>query len=658
MKKFITLLLLLASGFAFSLNEYDKSQIAFRNLLVNGGFEAHLADWTASAGTVAHDTSSPLAGNGSGQWTPGGSGRTFRTALYSVPAGLQSQNCLARFTHMGNAAGDYKAEVLDGSSNVLATLNLPAATTAINSALHFVCPSSGSIRLSIESLVASPAQIELDNVHLGENILIGEAGMAGFVGSAYFPSTASCNWTRSTTSLGAFSTTSACPAPTVESNPGPGTISTTDANLPQITVSALPPGRYMVVATATLVSDTNAHKNCLALYDGTTATGTTCMMGTATEPSSLTLVGNFSYTTTANKTFSLIGSAASNSATILNDDSAPVRTSFVIYRFPSANEQVSTIESQGWYVDAAISGANPDLGTSNVTSYTGVTNSSLSLTQHSGSAAVQIACASTEESSGTTCSSGNESVGISFSVPKAGVYRACAQFGVFQSIAATTTSYVSSVFQLVETQNNSQTILQQGKGTLEAGFREAPVGSSGDSQQTTPVSVCGIFSFASAGKKTVRVFYEQQVSGTVVSSQIQSDLDANLGQRQIHFYVVPLAPQEGSPYWLNQVQNTASKTRVEAAQVNCDSGSAITTELGSWVASVGNISGGACVVTLDSGIFSGNPICTAVDVDTTGTPKIIAANPTSATSVTVDCAQHEATACTSFDFALQCIGAR
>lgn len=192
----------------------------------------------------------------------------------------------------------------------------------------------------------------------------------------------------------------------------------------------------------------------------------------------------------------------------------------------------TSIEGNVWYVDANIGGGSPSLETSTISSFTGVTHTTLELTENSGSDTVYIACSGTEEASGTTCT-GDESVGISFSIPNVGPYRACASFTHY---AATDSAadLLDTYFQLVETPTNSQTISQNGKTRL--GHR---VGSGNTSanplELSLPIRICGNFNFSTTGTKVLRLMYAQNASGSPIASSILAAED--FADRDIHWEV-------------------------------------------------------------------------------------------------------------------------
>lgn len=114
-----------------------------------------------------------------------------------------------------------------------------------------------------------------------------------------------------------------------------------------------------------------------------------------------------------------------------------------------------------------------------------------------------------------------------------------------------------------------------------------------------------------------------------------------------------------APQLVNSVVNSSTGvTATEVAKLNCDAGSAITSQHGAWVSSIGNISGGACAITLTSGVFSSTPYCTAMPATSGGwsTTMLLNVDATSSTAVSVDCEIESSTACTAVDFILSCVG--
>lgn len=189
-------------------------------------------------------------------------------------------------------------------------------------------------------------------------------------------------------------------------------------------------------------------------------------------------------------------------------------------------------QNYDWYVDASITGANPSLGTIDVSTYTGITDGGLSLTNNTSLSNVYIACSSTEEGDGTDCT-GDESVGIAVTgwVGKVEVCAATSHVAVSDG-----SGKIKTAFQIVKTGNTDQTISEQGGDRIVSGP---------DSDASTalasiiPIKLCGIFSMS--GKSTFRLFFEQDVDATATSSAITGDADGGTGQRDIHWTVKPIS---------------------------------------------------------------------------------------------------------------------
>lgn len=188
-----------------------------------------------------------------------------------------------------------------------------------------------------------------------------------------------------------------------------------------------------------------------------------------------------------------------------------------------------------WFSDANIGGANPDLGTVDVATYTGIEDAGLTLTQQTGSVQTFVPCSSTNASSGTTCAAGNESLGIAFFNPFTTNIEVCASFG--HTFGLNASSSLGITFEVVQTPNAAQTISAEGNGRVGTAFTtSAAAGTSPGS----PYHVCGLFKSVASGKVTFRLFYEQDATGTVTQSIVLADQAAAVGQRDVHFVARPV----------------------------------------------------------------------------------------------------------------------
>lgn len=512
----------------------------------NPDFESGYAvNWTDSASKVTDETSSPLYDSKSFKFTPTATGQYYTSAQYTVPVGMRGQPCLGTIKYStSETTNKFKLQVIDGSSNLIAENSLDMTTKTENGYVPFTCPTSGTVALRVAS-TGSAVALTGDNAFLGGDFRLANLSQARDYGSVTWVGVSSCEWTRTgQTSLGDFSADSDCTTP-VGSNVT-GNASAPATKIPGITFASMPAGTYEFTATGYFTADQT--RNCsFQFYDGTTyypagvflAPNASGLSGSNYAGSASTLAARIPYTTAqSNVTMRLVATGVNNSTicSIKNDSAGYTDLKIWAKYFPSASEMGVRVDQLGWKVDANISGANPSLGTSSVTSYTGIENGSLTLTNNSGynNISAQIPCSSTNAPSGTTCSSGSESVGVSFILPNAGDVLACVSFSYY---ADTGSGEVIPAFQIVETPNNAQTITQEGKSRISS---QVDKGGGTFGRGSIPNRVCGNFTFSSSGQKTLRLFYEQFISGSVSTSQIWGDASSSVGQRDIHWEVYPI----------------------------------------------------------------------------------------------------------------------
>lgn len=606
-----------ASQLQFSNNGTDYSSFGSGsgitgNLLLNPSWELNTANWTASAGTYTRESGAANIvppGTGSGSWDADASADTLTSNATTITSGdgISGTNIAGSCTiKCATGTCTHSLQIYDGT-NILSTATITSSTTGFaRTTINAVAPTSGTISLRLYANANEPIAYVTD-CFLGkaEGYNISQISQATLIGSAYFAPTASCVFTRTSTSLGALADTD-CPGPTVEFNAGPGTIQTTDANAPIVTVNNLPAGNYLVHFVGANYIGTSSQSAALAISDGTTQSGQAAA-NSGVNHSPFHITGVFNYGVSGNRSFELFASSAANSFNIGVDDNNK-RLYFYIERLPSSSEIAYRADLTNWKVDANIHGANPSLGTSAVSSYTGIENSGLTLVNNAGrnNLTAQIPCSSTNSPSGTTCSSGNESVGVSFTIPQATDVLACASFAWNPSSNAS--GVVFTAFQVVETPNNAQTISQEGNSRVQGGQN---LNGGTSIAMGIPFRVCGNLSFASAGQKTIRLMYEQAVAGTVTGSTIAGDRSASGGQPDIHWEVYPINQAMNFPALVGSVtSNSTGQERIErASTTTCSSTPCTVTQSGSWLTSISRASTGNYTLNIASGIFSSTPVC-------------------------------------------------
>lgn len=545
-----------------------------------------------------------------------------------VPEGLFGANCLARIFYKGGDA-NLKLQAINGSLVVLQEQILSTSAEYRTESVSFICPSSGTIALRIIA-TADAANIFLDNLHQGENFLIGTVAQAELFLYAFYPVASNCIWIRTDTSFGAFSTDSDCVSVSVVTDLQ-GTLDTSDNDLPDLQFNTpLPPGNYIIAAHFTGSNSVSEAELGFRIASPGFGNGTQCgqqLTGTG-QTGHVTCSMNLTVTGVGPTSFNMEGRASSGDVSLFNRPNMGELT-WKIERFPSTVQQVLRPEQIAWHVDAEQGGATVSLGVANVASYVNITNGSLTTVARTGSIPVLQSCSGAEEASGSTCS-GDEAVGISFTAPAAGKVLACATFSYGGH--SSTASSVTPVFKIAETSNTAQVEIQFGGTALSSGG----VSSTPTTNTVDGIRLCGTFTFANAGKKTLRVLYVQNVTGTPVSSDLFiTQTGGSAGGRNMHWEVYPFRSFIQAPLIVNHVSTDASAGMlITNARVVCSAGSSIATQSGDWLASIGNVSAGCCTLTFKAGLFNNVPVCTATLE--TGTP-FFSTLGTASTSLVIIC---------------------
>jgi hypothetical protein len=566
----------------------------------NPGFEQGTVSWAASGGTFTTTTTATDVGFGtrSGSWDASAASQNLDSALITIPSGLKRANCLARVYWKGGDA-NLKLQALDGSSNVLSETVLYTATDYATETASFVCPGSGSFRLRVTS-TADAAAAFFDQMHLGENFLVGSISQAQAYGRAVWSGFTSCRWTSTSNSTFAdYAADTDCIFPAGGNLSGGASAPAT--KIPAVQLNNLPPGHYMITATGGFTDSTSSGSGCVFRFsDGTNSSGNMMAFAhTVTELQTGAMVGKFSYATAGNRTITIqaTGDGANETCDIYTSTGG-ANLELNVLKFPSTPEQALRIDQSSWGVDASISGANVDLSTGSVASFAEPENAALTIASKIGSLPVQIPCSGTNPSTGATCSAGNEGVGVVFNLPRAGVARACVTYSHLISAPASTSATV--FFKLVETPNNAQTVTTD--GTVFQNHQHNTGASAAD--EAIPFRLCEDFNFTSSGQKTIRVFYKSSIGGALTSHIINanSTVDAT-----IHWSVVPLSQNFAAPLLVNSVITPNSGVmRIVRGNVTPGVGSCTLNRGEGFTVSDGST--GVCVVTFLSA-FSAIPTC-------------------------------------------------
>ncbi len=581
-----------------------------RNILSNPGFEGRKSNWTnTGSSTFTLETAAPAAGNVTAKWDPSATGEFFRSELIVVPEGLKGRSCSLIFDYKwaSGVAAEIKANVDDGSTD-LATVDLdPADDYRASTPLLFTCPSSGSIRVELES-TADAAEISLDAFEFGKlDTVIGLPDRRAVI---------------DVTGSGDFTA-----------------------------------GTLIVTRAGRIVTITDDSGDQVTFSSASTPTSASGLIPTWARPNtqkindysfSASQVFRITVDSSGTVEFSFVDWAGS--ASVRTDASFGWTLTYSIDDGLGVQESV-TLETVGKYWDVNIGGANPDLGTGNVASYTEIIDAGLDMVINPNSDPAEIPCSTTNPSTGLTCAAGSESVGIVIQVTETARYKACAQISN-TSTAAVSTSTINA-FQWVETPNNAQTISQLGR---EIAHNSNTPSTSGIQGISFPNRMCSSFTL-STGQKTLRIMYEQAVTGSITSSVVVADRSASAGQRDVHITVEKM-DQHSLPPFFPEVRNKAdsgiTNVNLRAFEILCSSSSAVTTDQASAISSIGNISSGVCTIELNT-VFSNKPQC-VISSASTSDPDILGINPSDSDTIPIGCNDDAGADCTTFEADIFCWG--
>lgn len=530
------------------------------NLVTNDSFEDPITTgWTSSGGTFSqHSYTNGIESDAKYfRFVATTSGQYFETASVVIPDNF-SGGCQADFKKLNISTDDlFKVEVLDVSSNVLTSANIKKSSWVKFPTLSFKCPSAGStVKMRVTSLAAGT--LEGDRGYVGSSQNIVQVTQARLVGTIKWSATASCLWQTTSTSFVSSSATSACPSPIVS-----GAVSAPGTKVPVAVLNNAQPGEYLVIHRGSIsTAGSTAVRGYVRPTDGTNfdiimATGAN---SPGYESSAGTIVSRFSYSTAqASLNFQLqMRTESVNTPVSINAQAADYEID--VYYYPLSGDYAVTNEQASWFIDANIGGADINLGTSVLSTYSEINSSSIDMVLNTGSASAKIACASGTASVGLSCNTPavSESLGVTFTPPYSGRFEACFDFTHYLNPSG----IADITFQIVETSDTATSIISEGNS------RQGSSSSANVNVGANTIRLCGDFNFSDTSPKTLRVMREQ--SGLLNDSRIIADRSASNGQRDIHVTIKPSLSSHNRPILTgDQVTSTGSdNTAVFSAQGN------------------------------------------------------------------------------------------
>jgi hypothetical protein len=571
-----------------------------QNILKNPGFEDTSASvgWTASGGATATANSTALGTGAKGyDWDSNSAAQTLLSTAITIPAGLMGKNGAASCAIKTPSGGaTHLLQAYDGTNILSSTTITSSTSTFARTSVNFIFPTSGSVSLRIISVASNEPEIYVDDCYLGlaDGFNVSQISQAVFYGSIEWAGAASCQWTAASGGSSAFADFPAdtdCPAPTVT-----GGLTAPGTKLFNIVMNNAPPGVYFFVARGGF--DPNGTGSLWRWSDGTTTQVAGAINNNGTINTQAGFNGQYTYTTAGDRTIKLQAASTGGAGSIFITNTNTATAAHIdVFRYPTTTEQAYRPD------------LNPLLwsGFHTATCSWSVTNTAYTDPSDDGT------CTLTERvntNAGTVVTSGAAKPGITLTLPIAGRYWVCAQP------------------KLRNNTSSSATAVKLWDGTTTIAEAEIEYPANNAYNETLPL--CGVYSATSAGSKTFSIQIKANGSST-------GTIEARSAASSVEWSVASLNQSAAAPILVGSVtSNSTGAQRVENAILSCGASSAITSQSGSWISAIGNISSGSCVVTIATGMFSATPSC-FITGSYTGTTQAerVTANVASATSVTI-----------------------
>jgi hypothetical protein len=314
------------------------------NLLINPGFESGIGKWTNSAGTFTADYSVFVQGKASGKVVLSSQNMDFYqdSTLFATQL-ADGMQAILTVKIKSSVAG---VRVCPRQAGVVITSLCVSVQGNDEWGLYQIPFVTGATSqgISINSNSTSiTGTVYIDESYVGVSNILNSSSEAKLAGEAYFAGTTGCNWTRTSTTVGAFGTVAACPGPTIVRQ-SLGAWQTTDSDLPRVTVNNLPAGTYKAKFLVRHVLATSGNSS-FAINDGTTTCepqyGKTGGIG-AYIP--IIIECTFNYTSAGNRVFELYAGSTANTITVSSDTSASPRISskFILEYYGSNSTYTTT----------------------------------------------------------------------------------------------------------------------------------------------------------------------------------------------------------------------------------------------------------------------------------------------------------------------------
>jgi hypothetical protein len=317
-----------------------------KNILVNASFEHDTATtgWTISSGAAAEELTTRIDGVKSLKITMSAEALTVSqdSTRYAsqfadgvdglvgvwVKTSLSNIYVCARAAGASLVSSTFNRCVAVQNNSKWAWYQVPVVLGATSNGVEVASYNSSGVS------VAVTGDVYIDDAIVGAFPVRQNVDSSRIAGESYFAGTANCLWSRTSTTIGAFTTDADCPGPTIVDG-SMGSWQTTDSDLPRQTINNLPAGKYRAIFIFPASVGTTGNFSAFAINDGTT----TCE-GSYAETTTSLGVGiascTFTYTSSGNRVFELYAATAASAINVNNSSVTPrASTKFILEYFGS-----------------------------------------------------------------------------------------------------------------------------------------------------------------------------------------------------------------------------------------------------------------------------------------------------------------------------------
>jgi hypothetical protein len=318
------------------------------NFIKNPSAEFNANDITTSNASVSQDTDSGDAIGGANSILCDASAQNgyCEFDLNTITRPYDRGDCHFEGWYKGDATL-YKAQILDGSANVLnSSLVLTNESDYRKFDVTYPCGSSRKVRFT-QTEAGTGAAVNLGKLLYGPQSYPTIPSQARRIGSIKYAGASSCVWFTGSTSFGNYSADTDCSNPTVT-----GIASAPGTKIPAIVLTGAPKGTYYFVATGGFYKAGAVDAAIQYRFsDGTNVSTPGQLYSSTGIGGTHTIAGTIEYTTDQSSvTVNVQGrtGSASNNANIAADVAGVTEFSIDVFYFPLSSETVIRAENSDY----------------------------------------------------------------------------------------------------------------------------------------------------------------------------------------------------------------------------------------------------------------------------------------------------------------------